>query len=360
MRDGFRLALLMVVVSVLGACATAGDEAGTTASPDQATMTTQADTTTTQAETTTSADETEETPTYGVVTAVQHPYYNRTEDAMEPTCQELGCEYMFAQPATCEAQDQVQIIRDLVTAGIDGLAIAACDAAGVEPTIEEVVESGITFVTFDADCCQSLRPIAISNSDTEMGRLHAETINSLLPDGGRIIVTVASLAAQNVRDRLEGFEQNVNPNVEVVEVYADETTPERAQEIVRTALVAYPDIDLILDQAGLVSVVAEEVKNQGYEPGEVHIIGINDFDDILALIREGYITATVMLNSGLQGELALRSLDYLRAGMTPSEDFFGTGGVVVTQENIDTYAEEDVEELNEQLRREFEALWSES
>jgi ABC-type sugar transport system substrate-binding protein len=298
----------------------------------------------------------EDAPTYGVVTAVQHPYYNRTEEAMDPTCRDIGCETIFAQPRDCEAESEIQLIRDILTRGVQGLAVAACDAEGIESTVVEASESGIPVVTFDADCCQSVRAIGISNSDTEIGRLHAEAIHELLPEGGKIIVTVGSLAAQNVRDRLDGFKDNVDPNIEILEVFEDETTPERAQQIARDSRTKHPDLDLILDQAGLVAVVAESLKQQGLEPGEVQLVGINDFPEILDLMREGYITATVMLNSGLQGELALRALDRLRAGEKPSEDFFGTGGVIVEESNIDTY-ETEVEELNEQLRGEFEALW---
>jgi ribose transport system substrate-binding protein len=298
----------------------------------------------------------EDTPTYGVVTAVQHPYYNRTEAAMDPTCEEIGCETIFAQPRDCEAESEIQLIRDILTRGVEGLAVAACDAEGIQATVVEASNSGIPVVTFDADCCQDVRAIAISNSDTEIGRLHAEAIHELLPNGGKVIVTVGSLAAQNVRDRLKGFRDNVDPNIEILEVYEDETTPERAQQIARDARTKHPDIDLILDQAGLVAVVAESLKQQGLKPGEIELVGINDFPEILDLMRDGYITATVMLSSGLQGELALRALDRLRNGENPSEDFFGTGGVIINESNIDTY-ETEVEELNEQLRGEFEALW---
>jgi ribose transport system substrate-binding protein len=298
----------------------------------------------------------EDKPTYGVVTAVQHPYYNRTQEAMDPTCRDIGCETIFAQPRDCEAESEIQLIRDILTRGVQGLAVAACDAEGIESTVVEASESGIPVVTFDADCCQSVRAIAISNSDTEIGRLHAEAIHELLPDGGQIIVTVGSLAAQNVRDRLKGFRDNVDPNIKILEVFEDETTPERAQQIARDARTKYPNVDLILDQAGLVAVVAESLKQQGLEPGEIQLVGINDFPEILKLMREDYITATVMLSSGLQGELALRALDRLRNGEDPSEDFFGTGGVIINESNIETY-EDEVEELNEQLRGEFEALW---
>jgi ribose transport system substrate-binding protein len=307
-------------------------------------------------EATSASSESEETPTYGVVTAVQHPYYNRTEEAMDPTCEDIGCETIFAQPKDCEAESEIQIIRDILTRGVDGLAVAACDAEGIQSTVVEAADSGIPVVTFDADCCQDVRAIAISNSDTEIGRLHAEAIHELLPDGGKIIVTVGSLAAQNVKDRLKGFEDNVDPNIEVLETFEDETTPERAQQIARDVRTKYPDVDLILDQAGLVAVVAESLKQQGLKPGEIQLVGINDFPDILKLMRSGYITATVMLSSGLQGELALRALDNLRNGENPSEDFFGTGGVIINESNIDSY-ETEVEELNEQLRGEFDALW---
>jgi ribose transport system substrate-binding protein len=294
-------------------------------------------------------------PTFGVVTAIQHPYYNKTKAAMAPTCRAIGCKYIFVQPPKCDAQTESQIIQDVVARGIQGLAIAACDAKGIEPTVKRAAATGIPVVTFDADCCHSTRKIAISNSDAQIGENHAKIINKLLPKGGKIIVTITSLTFENVRARYAPLKKFLRKNIKV-EVFSGEDTPEKAASIVRDALTKIPDAKLILDQAGYGGVVAQTLKKDGRKPGEILFVTINDFPDILKFVRQGYITATVALNSGLQGELALRSLKLLLDGKKPSKTFVGTPSAIITRGNLTTYRKQ-VARDNAVFTKKFLALW---
>ena len=74
--------------------------------------------------------------------------------------------------------------------------------------------------------------------------------------------------------------------------------------------------------------------------GHIPVVGINDFEEILEWVRKGNVVSTVALNPGAQGELALVALDKLRQGLTPAVDFFGTGGVIIRPENVDSYADD--------------------
>lgn len=296
-----------------------------------------------------------EKPVYGMVTAVQHPYYAPTEAAVGPTCERLGCEVIFLQPSSCDAAEESQLIRDVLAAGIDGLGVSACDAAGVLPVVEEAAATGIPIVTFDADCCADIRTIAVSNSDWQIGELHAVALNDLLPDGGKVVNIIGSLAMENVRTRLDALAEGINPNIEI-ENFEDQNDLTKTGQIIRDVLTTQGDeVDIFMTQTGSAAVIAQTLVDEGFD--HIPVVGINDFEDILEWVRKGNIVSTVALNPGAQGELALVALDKLRQGLTPSTDFFGTGGVIITPENVDTYAD-DVADLNARLREEFEALWS--
>jgi ribose transport system substrate-binding protein len=296
-----------------------------------------------------------EKPVYGMVTAVQHPYYAPTEAAVGPTCERLGCEVIFLQPSSCDAAEESQLIRDVLARGIDGLGVSACDAAGVLPVVEEAAATGIPIVTFDADCCADVRTIAVSNSDQQIGELHAVALNDLLPDGGKVVNIVGSLAMENVRTRLDALADGINPNIEI-ENFEDQNDLTKTGQIIRDVLTTQGDeVDIFLTQTGSAAVIAQTLVDEGFD--HIPVVGINDFEDILEWVRKGNVVSTVALNPGAQGELALVALDKLRQGLTPSVDFFGTGGVIITPENVDTYAD-DLADLNARLREEFEALWS--
>ena len=347
------LVALLAVVLLAAACG--GDDAGDTQVSPPAPAPTEAPPPPAPTEAPTTTEAAPAKPVYGMVTAVQHAYYAPTEAAVGPTCERLGCEVIFLQPSSCDAAEESRLIRDVLARGIDGLGVSACDAAGVAPAVEEAAATGIPIVTFDADCCADVRAIAVSNSDEQIGELHAVALNDLLPDGGKVINIVGSLAMENVRVRLKALEDGINANIEI-EVFEDENDLTRTGQIIRDVLTTQGDeVDIFLTQTGSAAVIAQTLVDEGF--GDIPVVGINDFEEILEWVRKGNIVSTVALNPGAQGELALVALDKLRQGLTPSVDFFGTGGVIITPENVDSYAD-DLAELNARLREEFEALWS--
>ena len=347
------LVALLAVVLLAAACGDDDSEDAQVSPPAPAPTEAPPPPAPTEAPTTTEAAPTK--PVYGMVTAVQHAYYAPTEAAVGPTCERLGCEVIFLQPSSCDAAEESQLIRDVLARGIDGLGVSACDAAGVAPVVEEAAATGIPIVTFDADCCADVRAIAVSNSDEQIGELHAVALNDLLPDGGKVINIVGSLAMENVRVRLKALEDGINANIEI-EVFEDENDLTRTGQIIRDVLTTQGDeVDIFLTQTGSAAVIAQTLVDEGF--GHIPVVGINDFEEILEWVRKGNIVSTVALNPGAQGELALVALDKLRQGLTPSTDFFGTGGVIITPENVDSYAD-DLADLNARLREEFEALWS--
>lgn len=81
------------------------------------------------------------------------------------------------------------------------------------------------------------------------------------------------------------------------------------------------------------------MKELGYEAGDVIMIAIDDVPETLDGIREGYIYGTMTQNFFRMGyEPIIWMKDFQETGATPENVINDSGTMLVTTENIDTYA----------------------
>ena len=295
-------------------------------------------------------------PLFGLVPPVQHPAFAEAAAVVGPTCKQLGCKAVFVQPPKCDAQLQSSIIRDLITRGVAGIAVGACDPVSVGKTLAQIrKQKGPKFpiVTFDADCCKSVRTIQIGTPNFLLGKLQAQEINRLLPSGGRILNITGNLAMTNVQDRIRGMKATLRSNIKMDIAPAVGSSPDLIPSLIRDALTKNPDIKVINEQAGAGAVVAQSLDQQGKD---IPVVANNAFKEILDWMRKGRIVYATVEHQGFMAELATRAMYHLYKGQKPTTDFFGVDVVGVRKSTINTYKAAQKRE-DVKLRRKFEAIW---
>ncbi|MBN2307996.1 MAG: substrate-binding domain-containing protein, partial [Candidatus Hydrogenedentes bacterium] len=156
--------------------------------------------------------------------------------------EELGCEVEFRLPADGTAQNQQQILEDLVTKGVSGIAISPSDPANQTDMLNRAA-ANVSLITQDSDAPDSDRLCYIGTNNYDAGVAAGELIKQALPDGGRIMLFVGMLEAQNAQDRKKGIEDVIaGSGIEVVDTRTDETDRMKAVTNVQDALVAHPDL----------------------------------------------------------------------------------------------------------------------
>ncbi|MEK7475729.1 MAG: sugar-binding protein [Candidatus Coatesbacteria bacterium] len=204
----------------------------------------------------------------------------------------VGLEFQI--PSDGSAATQKRILDDLLAKGIRGVAISPVDPANQTLLLNEVARKAL-LVTQDSDAPQSDRACYIGTDNVAAGRQAGDLIKRFLPRGGRIMVFVGTLDAQNARERLEGIKQAIKGSaVRIVDVRTDETDRVRAKANVLDALVKYPGLACLV---GLWSYNGPAILNAVKESGKTGRIGIVCFDEeeeTLEGVRSGAIFATVV------------------------------------------------------------------
>lgn len=200
----------------------------------------------------------------------------------------------FRIPSSGTAAEQRQILDDLAAKGIDGIAVSPVDPANQTEFLNKIAEQTL-LICHDSDAPASKRVCYIGTDNIAAGVEAAKLIKEALPNGGKIMIFVGTLDAQNAKERLAGLKQDLEGSkVEILDVRTDETDRVRAQKNVEDTLVKYPDVACLV---GLWSyngpAIVNGVKSAG-KTGQVKIVCFDEEEETLAAVAAGIVHATVV------------------------------------------------------------------
>jgi ribose transport system substrate-binding protein len=192
------------------------------------------------------------------------------------------------------AAEQKRIIDDLITKGVNGIAISPIDPENQNALINEAAKNALIF-TQDSDAPNSDRACYIGTDNVTAGRQAGQLIREALPGGGKIMLFVGKLDVRNAQERIQGIKEALTgSNIEIIDVRTDDTDQVRAKSNAADTLVKYSDIKALV---GLWSyngpAILNAVKEAG-KTGKVQIIAFDEADETLEGVRKGAIYATVV------------------------------------------------------------------
>jgi ribose transport system substrate-binding protein len=203
-------------------------------------------------------------------------------------------EVEFKIPSDGSAATQKRIVDDLLAKGIDGIAISPVDPANQTTLLNDAAKQAL-LITQDSDAPNSDRACYVGTDNVAAGRQAGELIKKALPDGGKIMIFVGTLDAQNARERYSGIKEVLaGSNIEIIDVRTDDTDRVRAKANVLDSIVRYPDIACLV---GLWSYNGPAILNavkDSDKVGKIKIVCFDEEDETLAGVKDGAIFATVV------------------------------------------------------------------
>lgn len=203
-------------------------------------------------------------------------------------------EVEFRIPADGTAAEQQRVVDDLLATGIHGIAISPVDPANQTAMLNRAASQTLV-VTQDSDAPNSNRVCYIGTDNVSAGRQAGELVKEALPQGGKIMVFVGVLDADNARQRYQGLKEALaGSNVQIIDVRTDGTDRVRAKSNASDTLVNNPDI---AGMVGLWSYNGPAILNaikEANKVDKVKIIAFDEEEDTLTGIKDGAIYATVV------------------------------------------------------------------
>jgi ribose transport system substrate-binding protein len=245
---------------------------------------------------------------------------------------------------------QKRIVEDLIARGVDGIAISPVNPENQLQLLNDAAAK--TFLmTQDSDAASSNRRVYLGTNNYDAGKQAGELLKKALPNGGKVMVFVGSIGAQNATDRFQGIKDVIkDTKIEVIDVRTDETDKVKSKANVQDTLVKYPDI------AGLVGlwnyngpIILNAVK-EANKNGKVKIVCFDEEEDTLAGVKAGDIDGTIVQQPFEFGRQSIEVMAKTLRGDTtliPASKQIYIPTKAITKENVDAFAAQLKERLGQ-------------
>ena len=140
--------------------------------------------------------------------AMNNPFFDLARDGCYKAQEELAdvtCEYIG--PGEHTEMEQIQIVQDLISKGVDGIAVAPSNAPAMAKALRAAQDAGIAVMTWDSDLLPEdagLRTTYVGTYNYDIGVNLAKLAMARHAGGGTICLQTGGAAAANHNERLKG------------------------------------------------------------------------------------------------------------------------------------------------------------
>lgn len=281
-------------------------------------------------------------PIFVMVPKGVHPYYEPCFEGFKAAAEKYGIKAEYEAPQDFDIALQVKVLEDLISRGVNGIALSALDDKPLIPVIKQALDAGIQILTFDAPAPSSAALSYIGTDNLNAGYAAGKRLAELMGNKGEVVVLQGGLGAPNLNLRREGLAKafaEVAPEIKIVSVEDEEGKFDLAMNKTEAVLATYPNLKAIFSvSAEGTPSAAKIVKEQG-KAGKVLVAGFDDLKDTLDGIRDGSVQFCLVQKTYKMGWLSVENL--IKAGKKePIEKLIDTGVVFVEKANVDTYMAE--------------------
>ncbi len=282
--------------------------------------------------------------TFAVVPkAMNNPFFDLARDGCEARAAELGnVTCLYIGPVEHEATTQAQIIEDLITQGVDGLAISVSDIAAATTVIDRATAAGIAVITFDSDAPDSTRTAYVGTDNKLFGEDLGRLLLQVAPEGGTYGMISGGAAAPNLALRVDGVREALAGSnwteVPGSPTFSNDDIALAVQQM-GDLKTANPDIKAIVPVGGWPMFAPDGWKNfvdqykADVDSGALALVVADTLPQQLQLLSEGYAHGLVGQRPYEMGQKAMDTLLAIKKGETVEEIIY-TGNDVVTKDNV--------------------------
>lgn len=277
---------------------------------------------------------------------------------------DLGIGVEVRMPSQATAVEQKRIVEDLLTSGVDGIAISPIDADNQVDWLNGIAEK-THLITHDSDAPKANRLMYIGMDNYAAGRACGELVKKAIPDGGKVMLFIGRLEQDNSKFRRQGVidvllgrdrdmqyyqDQSdawdpdegeiVGDKYVVLGTITDQGKSEVAQAKAEDSLNTYPDINAMVGLFEYNPPACYKALEKAGKLGKVALIGFDENDVTLQAIKDGTCTGTVVQNPYMYGYESVRVLKELLDGKSdaiPASKYLDIAPRTITSENVDEF-----------------------
>jgi ribose transport system substrate-binding protein len=276
-------------------------------------------------------------------------YFYDHQLGMKLAGEALGVRTEYVGPPDLNINTMVTMFEQSIAKRPNGIVVV-----GFEPSLNAIVnkavDAGIPVVTVDADLPGSKRIAFVGTGNFQAGYQGGKKLAELV--GGKGNVALMTKPGQsNLEERVDGYKKALSetPGITIVQIADTQSNPTIAAQAAATLLQKYPDLAGIACVEAAGGTGSATAVREAKKTGQVKIVAMDRGNEILQLIKDGVISATVVQQTALMPFYATQILynlnnrsvpitnDNIKARVSGAPAEVDTGVIIVDQTNYEYF-----------------------
>lgn len=250
------------------------------------------------------------------------PYFVSCRAGAEEAAKELGVELIWDGPTGLDAARQNELVENWITRGVDVIAVAVENRAGISTVLRKARQRGIHVLTWDADAEPDARDFFVNQATPEgIANTLTDEASRLLGGKGEFAIITGALSAANqnewiafIRKRLE-----THPGLKLATIRPSDDDRDKAFSETQTILRVFPSVKLVMAiSAPAVPGSAEAVRQAGRK--DVNVIGLSLPNINKPYVHSGVVQTVVLWDTRNLGYLTVYAGALLAQGRLAPAD----------------------------------------
>lgn len=279
----------------------------------------------------------------GFVVKVINPFFTVMLEGAQAKADELGIELLTgAASEQTKTEEQIAIVQDMVTKGVDAICIAPMDSEALLPVLADAQAAGVKVINLDnrlnADTAKELgmEPIPfIGVSDESSAYLAGKAIAEAIGGEGEVAIIEGIQSADNAQQRKHGAERAFG-EYDGIKIVASQTANWNAEEglsVFTNILQANPNIKGVFCANDAMSFGVIQAIEAAGKTGEIVVASIDAEDAAIENVKNNLALATVYNNQDAQAAKALEVAVEMLNGNAVDEDII-VETILFTKDNL--------------------------
>ncbi|MFZ2105174.1 MAG: substrate-binding domain-containing protein [Roseiarcus sp.] len=258
--------------------------------------------------------------------------------------------------------EEAQIVSDLITKGVDGIAVAPANAPAMAAALQGARTAKIPILTFDSDLLakdKGLRVACIGTNNYDIGVNLAKLVMKTKPNSGTLCIQSGGSAAVNLNERMQGIRDTLvgkaseTPpgdrlagksgwtEVAGCPLYTNDDFPLALQQM-EDVLGKFPDIDAFVLTGGFPQFLPDAYEKIAVKykskiaSGALALVVADTLPIQIELVKKGLSSGQVGQRPFEMGYKAMYGLLDIKEGKAPPKDPTYTGLDICTPQTADT------------------------
>lgn len=141
-----------------------------------------------------------------IVKSAGNPYNQKESDGYKQVIEAQGGTCVIQEPESATAEDQITSINNVVSQGVDAIAIAANDTDALEPALKQAMDQGIHVMSLDSAVNANSREVFVNQAGTtEIAQTLMDAVLDISGGEGNWAILSAASTATNQNAWIDGM-----------------------------------------------------------------------------------------------------------------------------------------------------------